>query len=168
MRGRSLLGAVVLAATVAFVVGTALERDGGESPASQRVESEGSSHIEGAAQTRREGEESHTQAGQNGSELRAVGVDLEGAPFVALAAVASIGLALAAWRRPSATVLLVLAAAMLAFAALDVREVAHQLTESRTGLAVLAGAVAVLHAAAATVAGRLARPLSATRGPRPT
>jgi hypothetical protein len=57
---------------------------------------------------------------------------------------------------------------MLAFAALDVREVAHQLIESRTGLGVLAGAVAVLHAAAATVAGRLARPLSAMRGPLPT
>jgi hypothetical protein len=45
---------------------------------------------------------------------------------------------------------------------------AHQLAENRTGLAVLAGAVAVLHAAAAAVAGRLAPPLSATRAPRAT
>jgi hypothetical protein len=173
MHGRSLLGALVLAATVAFVVGTALERGSGETPASQRAESQGSGHIEGAAQTRAEGGEAHpqagrTQAGHSRSELRALGVDFEAAPFVALAAAASIALALAAWRRPSPAVLLLLAAAMLAFAALDVREVAHQLSENRTGPALLAGAVALLHAAAAAVAGRLASTLSATRGPRPT
>jgi hypothetical protein len=164
MHGRSLLGALVLAATVAFVLGTALERGSGETPASQRAESHGSGHIEGAARTRAEGGETHTRVGHSGSELRALGVDLEAAPFVALAAAASVGLALAAWRRPSATVVLVLAAATLAFAALDVREVGHQLAENRIGLAVLASAVAVLHAAAAAVAGRLARPLSAPRG----
>ena len=57
---------------------------------------------------------------------------------------------------------------MLAFAALEVREVAHQIAENRTALAVLAGAVAALLATAAALAGQLARPLSATRGPRPT
>lgn len=168
MRGRSLLGALVLAATVAFVVGTALERGSGETPASRRAESRGSGHIEGVAQTRAKGEDAHTQAAHSRSELRALGVDLEAAPFVALAAAASIGLALAAWRLPSAPVLLVLAPAMFAFAALDVREVAHQLAENSIGLALLAGAVAVLHVTAAAVAGRLARPLSVTRGPRPT
>jgi hypothetical protein len=167
MHGRAVLGALVLAATVAFVLGTALERGSGETTLSQRAESQGPGHIEGTAQSRAEGGEAHARAGHSGSELRALGVDLEAAPFVALAAAASVGLALAAWRHPSATVLLVLAAAMLAFAALDVREVAHQLAENRTGLAVLAGAVAVLHAAAAAVAGWLAGPLSATRGARP-
>jgi hypothetical protein len=164
MHRRSLPGALVLAATVAFVLGTALERGSGESPASPRAES----RVEGEPQTHAEGAEARTEGGHSRSELRALGVDLEAAPFVALAAAASIALALAAWRRPSATVLLALAAAMLAFAALDLREVAHQLSENRTGLALLAGAVAVLHAAAAAVAVRLAPALSATRGPRPT
>jgi hypothetical protein len=45
----------------------------------------------------------------------------------------------------------------LLWAALDVREVIHQLDESRTGIAVVAMTVAVLHVAAAVVSGRLAR-----------
>jgi DMSO/TMAO reductase YedYZ heme-binding membrane subunit len=108
MHGRPVLGALVLAATIAFVVGAAIERGSGEAHATQRAKSHGSGHI------------------------------------------------------------MVLAAAMLAFAALDVREVAHHIAENRTALAVLAGAVTALHATAAALAGYLARPLSATRGRRAT
>jgi hypothetical protein len=46
-----------------------------------------------------------------------------------------------------------LAAAMLAFAAVDVREVVQQLDADAGGLALLAGTVAALHLAAAAVAG---------------
>lgn len=46
---------------------------------------------------------------------------------------------------------------MPAFAALGIREVLHQLDESRTGLAVLAVAVAVLHVYAAFAAFIVAR-----------
>lgn len=45
--------------------------------------------------------------------------------------------------------------AMVAFAALNVRELFHQVDESKTGLALLAGTVAVLHLGAAFVATRL-------------
>lgn len=41
---------------------------------------------------------------------------------------------------------------MIAFAALDVREAAHQLDEHRTDVAVLAGGVAALHPAASEFA----------------
>jgi hypothetical protein len=41
---------------------------------------------------------------------------------------------------------------MVVFAALDVRELVHQLDESDCGLAALAGAVALLHLAAAVAA----------------
>jgi hypothetical protein len=41
---------------------------------------------------------------------------------------------------------------MLAFAALDVREVAHQLDDDHTAMAILAATVAALHIAAAGVA----------------
>ena len=79
-------------------------------------------------------------------------------PFVILAALVSLGLAAAAWSRPrSLLLLLILAGTMLAFAALDVREVFHQNDENQTGLAVLAGVVAVLHFAAGIVAGLMAR-----------
>lgn len=49
----------------------------------------------------------------------------------------------------------------LVWAVLDVRELLHQLDESRTGIAVVAAAVAILHLAAAAVSGRLARQPSA-------
>jgi hypothetical protein len=52
---------------------------------------------------------------------------------------------------------------MLAFAALDIREVFHQADIDETGLAVLAAIIAALHLAAAAVAGRMA---IATRGAR--
>jgi uncharacterized membrane protein len=82
-----------------------------------------------------------------------LGVDLEATPFVVLAAAFSLGLALAVWLRPEWRLLLALvAAAMVVFAALDVREVVHQLDEDNGGLAMLAGVVAALHLAAALVA----------------
>jgi hypothetical protein len=52
--------------------------------------------------------------------------------------------------------LLATAVIALAWAALDVREVMHQLDESHPGIAIVAGVVAVLHLAAAALAGRLA------------
>jgi hypothetical protein len=160
MAPRSLLAALVVAATVAFVVGTALERSAGESSAAPAAEA-GEAHGEGAgeAATHAEGEaESQAASGGERSELRPLGVDLEAAPVVALAAVASLALALPAWLRPrAATLLAIVAAAMFAFAALDAREVLHQLDEHRTALVLLAATVAALHAAAAAVAGRMAR-----------
>jgi hypothetical protein len=48
--------------------------------------------------------------------------------------------------------LAVVAVAMAAFAALDVRKVFHQLDEGKDGLALLAARVAALHLAAAGVA----------------
>jgi len=46
---------------------------------------------------------------------------------------------------------------MLLFAALDVREIFHQSDESKIGLALLAGFVALLHVGAAAVAGLMGR-----------
>jgi NO-binding membrane sensor protein with MHYT domain len=67
-------------------------------------------------------------------------------------------LAAGAWWRPRWFALLaVLAATMVAFAALDVREVFHQSDEARTGLEILASAIALLHLAAAAVAVRMAQ-----------
>jgi hypothetical protein len=155
--GRSLLVLLVAAATAAFVVGTAIERNTGDPHAeAARQAAPHSEAVEGHEQRSHETTE---PAGE--SELRPLGVDVEAAPFVALAAAASLALALAAWLRPStAPLLLLVAAAFLAFAALDVRELAHQIDESSGGLAALAAAVALAHAAAAAVAVAMARPLS--------
>jgi hypothetical protein len=92
------------------------------------------------------------------AELKPLGIDIEAVPFVVLAALVSLGLAAAVWWRPRwLALLVVVAATMLAFTALDVREIFHQNDEGQTGLAVLAGAVAALHLAVAIVAGLMAR-----------
>jgi hypothetical protein len=87
-----------------------------------------------------------------------LGVAIESAPLIVLAIVAGLALAVLVasptGRRP--VVLLTIAVIMVAWAALDVPEVVHQLNESRTGLAGLAAVVALLHLAAAVVAMRLA------------
>jgi hypothetical protein len=141
MRLPALLACLVLAATALFVVGVALER--------------GSGHHDAVVTHEETGEEGHEgeAAASEQAELRPLGVDVESWPFVALAAAASVALAAAGWLRPHAVALLgLIAVALLAFAALDAREVVHQLDVDETGLAVLAAAVAALHLAAALVA----------------
>jgi Flp pilus assembly protein TadB len=166
---RHLLLALMLAATAAFVVGVAVERAGDDHPAaveaaehhSETAEhdsaAEGAEHSEAAEHDERselaEGGETHEQS----EELRPLGIDVEATPFVVLVAIVSVALALVVWLRPSVGLLVLVAFAMLAFAALDVREIAHQLDEDDTGLALLAALVAALHAAAATTAVLLAR-----------
>lgn len=151
---RNALVAVVVVATAAFVVGTAIERNSS---------GESGHHGEAAATTTGE---AHSEAGEGRStakaeephaELRPLGVDVEAWPFVALAAAVSLTLAAAAWLRPRASPLLALVAmAMLAFAALDAREVVHQLDIDESALALLAAAIAALHAVAAVAAGAMA------------
>jgi hypothetical protein len=173
MGSRGLLVALIVAATAAFVVGTAIERNStGESGHNEAttvaapVSKEAGASKETQSEAGGESPAAHTsetarapsKSGGEGShaELRPLGIDIEAWPFVAVAAVASLGLAAAAWLRPTAAPLLVLVAvAMLAFAALDVREVVHQLDIDNSGLAVMAGAIATLHAAAGVVAAAL-------------
>ena len=153
---RALLVALVIAATAAFVVGVSIER--GNEPAQHAA-------IEAAAPSSEaggEGEAQHsagksaggaTNAAEPHAELRPLGINVEAWPFVIAAALASLALAAGAWLRPKLTPLLTLVAVeMLAFAALDIREVFHQADINENGLAVLAGAVAALHLAAAAVA----------------
>jgi hypothetical protein len=95
----------------------------------------------------------------DGTGERTVGVDLESTPIVALALVAGLGLAALTATRAGRLRAFLIAVALIAaaWAALDVREVVHQLEEARTDIALIAAAVAALHLAAAAVGGRLAR-----------
>lgn len=160
---RALLVALIVAATATFVVGVSIERGdeaahhdaAGEATAPsdehQQPGGEADEHAEGeSADALPSVEEPH-------AELRPLGIDVEAWPFVAAAALASLALAAGAWLRPRSTALLTLVAlAMLAFAVLDVREVLHQADIDESGLAILAGAVAALHLAAAFVAAAMA------------
>ena len=92
------------------------------------------------------------------------GVDLESTPLIVLAVLAGLALSAAAATelgRRRAFLLAVVVIA-LAWGVLDVRELVHQLDESRGGIAAIALAVAVLHLLAAAVAGRGASRASAT------
>jgi hypothetical protein len=155
---RGVLVALIVAATAAFVVGVALERGRGsghrERGASKASSERGERQSESGEAQPEEVDVAERGSAEPREELRPLGVDVEAWPFVALAAVASLALAAAAFARPRAVALLALvAAAMLVFAALDVREVVHQVDEDAGGLALLAATVAALHLAAAAVAG---------------
>ena len=88
-----------------------------------------------------------------------LGIDLESTPLVVLAVLAGLGLAALSATRFGRLrgVLLAVGLVMLVWAALDLPEVLHQLDESRTGVALVAMMVAVLHLVAAAVSARLAR-----------
>ena len=125
---RSILVALMLAATAAFVVGVAIERSSGEGDHHEAsatapavgAETSNSAASEGAGgETARErptgGEsgEAGPVSGEKHAELRPLGIDVEAWPFVALVALASVGLAPAAWLRPRSAPLLVAVAMAL-------------------------------------------------------
>jgi hypothetical protein len=163
---RWLLPTLILVATALFVTGVVIERNSEDkhadtgSPAAaasdESADEGGEADAEGEAaggETDEHASEPATQESEEGGEDQLLGIDVESTPLVVLAALASIGLALAAWLRPNlAAVLALIAVVLVAFAALDVREVFHQLDEDKAGLAVLAALVAALHLAASGIA----------------
>lgn len=169
MGGRVLLVTLLLASTVAFVVGVSLERnvedthtaaaephsgEAGEGEAAEGSEDEAAHAGEANESPARVAAESSGEEG----DATVIGIDLESTPFLVLASLGSLALAAAVWARPRMMALLIgVAVAMAIFAAFDVREVAHQLDENRDGLALLAGLVAALHLTAAGVSASLAR-----------
>jgi hypothetical protein len=168
MARRTLLVALLVFSTAAFVVGVSMERSSADTHPESGPASRGAETREGSAKHADEagadeGDAEAAQAESAGDESESfLGLDYEAIPFVALAVAFSLAFAAAVWLRPRWALLLgVVAVAMLVFAALDVREVVHQIDESKGGLAVLAGVVAVCHLAAAALAaltGRSATP----------
>ena len=140
-RVRWLLGALLIAAAALFVIGVAQE-SGSHSektvstePAEQNESGEGAGHAEATE-----------------SSEKVLGLNLESTPLVVVAVAISVALAVATWRTNGKLVLLIVGLFAVAFAVLDIAELAHQVNKSATGLAVLAGVIAALHLAAAFVA----------------
>lgn len=102
---------------------------------------EGEAHDEGA-----EGDETHDEEAE---EQTILGIDVESPAAIALAVIASVIVAGALRFRPVRVVLGISVAFGVAFAVLDIAEGAHQIDESKTGLAVLAGVIAAGHLASA-------------------
>ena len=152
-RGLALL---IVVATVLFVVGVSIEKGDEDEHAEPTGIEE--AQVEGVGKG--EGEEAHaeevTEAGEEEESL--LGINTESTGLIVLAVASSLLLAAAVWLRPKVGWLLGLVArAMVAFAALDVREAIHQADESESALAVLAVIVALLHLGAGGWALRLSR-----------
>jgi hypothetical protein len=109
-----------------------------------------------------EGEEAHadeaTELHNEGNETM-FGIDPESTGAIAAAVIISLLLAAALWFWKTPAVLIVAVVFALLFAVLDLREVMHQLSEARGGLAAIAVVAAVLHIGVALIAG-----LGLTRG----
>ena len=170
MPTRRALVVLIAAATAALVVGVALERDARTHEALRTsgeaapVRHAAQSGVGSEAAETGESTESGTVSGapprgervREESSERLLGVDPESTGVLAIAIALSLALAAAVWRGAAPRLLAVVALVMAAFAALDVREVVHQIDESRTGLTLLALLVAALHLAAAALAARMA------------
>ena len=81
-----------------------------------------------------------------------LGLNLESTPLVIIAAAASVVLAVLNWRRNLRALLFATLAFAVVFAVFDIAEVAHQIRESRAGLALLAATIALVHVATTFVA----------------
>ena len=147
---RAVLVMLLVAATALFAVGAIAERSQRHGSTGAEVHATGESQEAGETG---EAGETHTDASE-----AVLGVDPESTPLIVLAVLVGLGLAALVASRLGRLpgVLIAVALIAIAWAALDVREVVHQLDESRTGIAVIAMAVAVLHVAAALLAARMA------------
>ena len=81
-----------------------------------------------------------------------LGLNLESTPLVLIAAAASVALAVLNWRRNVRSLLFATMAFAGVFAVFDIAEVAHQIKESRAGLALLAATIALVHVVTTVVA----------------
>ena len=170
------LVALLVASTALFAVGVIAERSSTdthtEPAAAHAAETGGESgepagaHGEGgASEATTSGETGHVESATGHAEReRLLGVDVESTPLVVLAVLGGLALAALAASRVGLRrgFLLTVVVIGLAWAAFDIREVVHQLDESRTGVAVVAMAVAALHLAVAAISGRLATQAPAT------
>jgi hypothetical protein len=169
---RVIVTVLLVASAALFAIGVAIERDSkhDESHASLAIqyvlvadEHAGESPAEGEPGHRETGSESgHSgesaahRASEAGNE-RVFGIDIESPALVVVAVAVSLLLAAALWLTGGVLAPLALAGFALVAAIFDVREVFHQIDESRTNLIVIAAIVAALHAAVASGAAVLAR-----------
>lgn len=145
-RLRVLCVSVLVVTTALFVIGSTVEKDSHDEPTEHATtEAHGEAgETEEAHADEAVSEPAHGDA-DAGGEAKVLGVDREAAGVVAIVAVASLALAGLVWSRPRRAVWLAVALVGAVFTVVDVGEVAHQLDDSRDGLAVLAAAVTAGH-----------------------
>ena len=157
---RLITATLLIASAAAFATGAAIEHHTTTSErhierhAETGATSDHASGAEGAAH----GESSSGNAERTSETL--LGINPEATWLVVSAVAVSLLLAALILSVGSPLLAGIVALTMLAFTTLDIREVAHQLSEARLGLAALAATVAALHLLAGTTA------LITTRGTR--
>ncbi len=143
-RLRWLVGSLLIAAAALFSIGVANEGTVHHESVASVETGEHDETTEAAERNER------AEVSETGEEI--LGVDLESTPLVVLAVIISVVLAAATWRTGRKLLLRLTALFAAAFAALDIAELSHQIKESATTIAVVAGVTAVVHAAAALLA----------------
>lgn len=174
---RWLLSSLLIAGAALFAIGVAAERNAndthtetGTETANTAVPGTAATVPTGEAAEAGGGEVAHTEvtsgegtapivepvgeaAGHSESSNETfLGLNLESTPLVIIAAAASLALAVLNWRRNVRALLLATLAFAVVFAVFGIAEVAHQIKESRSGLAFLAGMIALVHVATTFVA----------------
>lgn len=166
----ALFALLVVLATAAFVIGVSVEKNQGHSePGVEETHpdegSEASDEGEaGEGGEREEGEISSEGAEESEDSELVFGINAENTSLIVLGTVFSLALAGAVLRWPRREAFAIAAVSCLGFAALDGRELAHQLDENADTIAVLAGLTLALHLAAA---GTAAVAVASKRGKRP-
>ena len=156
-RLRAALILLFLVSAALFAVGATVERH--QHAEATPSGSETSAPTQTPSETGGEGQptETHPASGEAAatSSEDLFGVNPEAPWVVAFGVAASVLLALAVWSRDRRSVLLVVIVFGLLLAALDLREMVHQVNESRTSLILVSAVLAVLHLAVAAIAGVL-------------
>ena len=164
---RAWLAILLVASALLFFAGIYLERAtvANETPAAVVPSSQPeASPVEGGGEA---GEAGHSEAPaasveaagetatEHAAEARPFGIDLESPLLVGGAIVVSLILAFAVLRTTHPLVMMVIIGFALLFTLFDVLEVSHQLGAARSGLALIAAMLAVLHVVTALLALRL-------------
>jgi Flp pilus assembly protein TadB len=152
------VAAVLLLVTAAlFSVGVAIERRGGTTHEATEQEATDREAAERHSLTPTEQSRESAEQDRGGEQEAVLGVDLESPWTVAAAVVISAVLAVGLWSSSRRWLAVVAAVFAVMFAALDIDELLHQLTENRTGLVAIAVVLVVGHLAAGAMAGTSSR-----------
>jgi hypothetical protein len=150
---RLLTATLLIASAAAFATGTTIEHHTATSEGHtvQHAEAGAPGENPASAEGVASGESHATHAAEHSSETL-LGINPEATGLVVLAVAVSLVLAALILTVGSPLLAAGVALAMLAFTALDIRELNHQLNESHSGLATLAATVAILHLLAGAAA----------------
>ncbi len=153
---RLITASLIIASAAAFASGVTIERHtaSSESQPTQHQPAEAGEHggeSPAGSEPGDSGESTATHTAEQNPE-NLLGINPEATGLVVVAVALSLLMAALILTVGSPLLAAGVALVMLAFTALDVREVTHQLHESHSGLAALAAAIALLHLLAGAAA----------------